>query len=156
MLGAGWRVGQTQPPSVITISALTLETCFCPHFSTSHTSPTATSVLSERSLLLDLHCEDSLSSPFSVSKPLAPDSHFQLPWSGTENKKVGPGMSLFPISEGLFPLPPLTSATILGSRWILEWQCHEGRSAPKTKSKPTHPQSKRVEGYAAALVLLQA
>ncbi|VCW79201.1 unnamed protein product, partial [Gulo gulo] len=49
-------------------------------------------------------------------------------------------MILCPTSEGLSLLPPLTSATILSPRHVLEWRCHERRSAaPKPKSKPTFP-----------------
>ena len=120
MLGAGRRVEQTPPPSVVTTSAL--ETCLCLHFSTSHASPKATCVCSLKDL-----CSSTCTAKtacllhFPCPSPLLPTLISSSLGLRTENKKAGPGMILFPISEGLFLLPPSP----------LEWSMpHSGMAMP--------------------------
>ena len=66
VLETGWRIRQTNDFISSPFLPLPLRT-LCPHFTFSK----AMSMLSEEPLLLHLHSKGSLSSPLSVSKPLA-------------------------------------------------------------------------------------
>lgn len=93
--------------------SLSLRPPFVPSSPLPTLSPTAIRVPLKDPGSFTLNCKGSVSSPFSVSKPLAPDPHFQLPWTQREDNKVGPGMllfSYFPFLRASTSLPPLTSA----------------------------------------------